>query len=61
LRGTAFGAFSLLSGAALVASGALGGLIWDLWGPATLFWLATAAAILSLATAWKPKTNIDPR
>lgn len=61
LRGTAFGAFSLLSGLALVASGALGGLVWDIWGPATLFWLATAAATLSLATAWKPKTAIDPR
>lgn len=56
LRGTAFGAFSLLSGLALVASGALGGLVWDIWGPSTLFWLATAAATLSLATAWKLKT-----
>lgn len=61
LRGTAFGAFSLLSGLALVASGALGGLVWDIWGPSTLFWLATAAATLSLATAWKPKTGADPR
>ncbi len=61
LRGTAFGAFSLLSGLALVASGALGGLIWDTWGPSTLFWLATAAAALSLATAWKPKTSGDSR
>ncbi len=51
-----FGAFSLLSRLALVASGALGGLVWDIWGPATLFWLATAAAVLSLATAWTPKS-----
>ena len=56
LRGTAFGVFSLLSGLALVASGALGGLVWDIWGPSTLFWLATAAAVLSLGTAWKPGT-----
>ena len=56
LRGTAFGAFSLLSGLALFASGALGGLVWDIWGPSTLFWLATAAATLSLATAWNLKT-----
>lgn len=61
LRGTAFGAFSLLSGLALVAPGALGGLVWDIWGPSTLFWLATAAATLSLATAWKPKPGTDPR
>lgn len=54
LRGTAFGAFSLLSGFALVASGALGGMVWDAWGPSTLFWLATGAATLSLATAWTP-------
>lgn len=54
LRGIAFGVFSLLSGPALVASGALGGLVWDIWGPSTLFWLATAAATLSLATARKP-------
>ncbi len=61
LRGTAFGAFSLLSGFALVASGALGGLVWDLWGPSTLFWLATAAAALSLATAWSPIIADDSR
>lgn len=58
LRGTAFGVFSLLSGLALVASGALGGLVWDVWGPATLFWLATAAATLSLATAWTPPSGL---
>ena len=54
MRGIAFGVFSLLSGPALVASGALGGLVWDIWGPSTQFWLATAAATLSLATARKP-------
>ncbi len=53
LRGTAFGVFSLLSGLALVASGALGGLVWGIWGPATLFWLATLAAVLSLGMAWR--------
>ena len=58
-RGTAFGAFSLLSGLALVASGALGGLVWDLWGPAVLFWLATAAAILSLGMVWNPSAPGD--
>jgi predicted MFS family arabinose efflux permease len=61
LPGTALGVFSLLSGLALVASGALGGLVWDIWGPSTLFWLATAAATLSLATARKPYTRADPR
>jgi predicted MFS family arabinose efflux permease len=55
LRGTAFGVYSLLSGFALVLSGALGGMVWDVWGPSTLFWLATGAAVLSLATAWKPR------
>lgn len=58
LRGTAFGVFSLLSGLALVTSGALGGLVWDIRGPATLFWLATAAAVLSLGMVWKPPTPI---
>ena len=58
LRGTAFGVFSLPYGFAPVTSGALGGLVWDIWGLATLFWLATAAAVLSLRMAWKPPTPI---
>jgi MFS family permease len=51
-RGTAFGAFSLVSGAMLLASSAIAGALWDGFTPAATFWfgalVATLAALLAL-------------
>ena len=50
-RGTAFGMFNLLSGAALLLASALAGWLWDAHGPATTFWAGAAIAVLAtLAT-----------
>jgi MFS family permease len=52
LRGTAFGFFNLVSGAAMLVASVLAGLLWDHWGaPATFhagagFCLVTLAALL---------------
>jgi MFS family permease len=45
LRGTAFGAFNLVSGGALLVASVLAGLLWDRFGPSGTF---AAGAILSL-------------
>ena len=47
-RGTAFGVFSLVSGAGLLAASALAGLLWDTVSPATTF--AAGAVIAVVAT-----------
>lgn len=43
-RGTAFGLFNLLSGAALLLASAIAGWLWDRHGPAAAFWFGAAAA-----------------
>ena len=45
LRGTAFGAFNLVSGVAMLAASVLAGLLWDRFGPTGTF---AAGAIFSL-------------
>lgn len=47
LRGTAYGWFNLVSGVAMLLSGAASGLLWDHWGPAATF---AASAVLALLT-----------
>lgn len=47
-RGTAFGAFNLLSGAGLLVASVLAGWLWDAHGPAATFW---AGAVLASAAA----------
>ena len=47
LRGTAYGWFNLVSGVAMLLSGAASGLLWDHWGPAATF---VASAVLALLT-----------
>ena len=51
LRGTAFGAFNLASGIAMVASSAAAGALWHYVGPAATFWsgalLAAACLVLT--------------
>lgn len=49
LRGTAFGLFSLLSGAALVVASSLAGALWERFGSAAAFECGAAFAGLALA------------
>jgi len=48
LRGTAFGVFNLVSGAALLVASALAGGLWDVFGPAVTFYAGAALT----AAAW---------
>ena len=53
LRGTAFGFFNLLSGAAMLAASVVAGLLWERLGPAWTFGAGavfSALALLGLAT-----------
>ena len=63
LRGTAFGFFNVLSGAALLMSSAIAGWLWDSQGAAFTFYAGAGFALLALAglvLRWrwpKPKSN----
>ena len=48
LRGTAFGAFNLVSGLALFAGSVLAGVLWDAYGPAATFLAGGGFALLTL-------------
>jgi MFS family permease len=65
LRGTAFGAFNLVSGVSMLAASVLAGLLWDRFGPTGTF---TAGAIFSLIAlvglafaGRQPRSESDPR
>jgi MFS family permease len=49
LRGTAFGMFNLVTGAALLAASIVAGALWDAFGPAWTFLAGAAFAALSIA------------
>jgi MFS family permease len=49
LRGTAFGAFNLVSGVAMLAASVIAGLLWDRLGSAFTFYAGAAFAGLTLA------------
>ncbi len=49
LRGTAFGAFNLAIGVAMLVASALAGALWHYVGPAATFWAGAALATASLA------------
>jgi len=54
LRGTAFGVFHLLTGAALLGASLLAGWLWSAYGPAWTFWCGagfTAVALVGLLSA----------
>jgi MFS family permease len=53
LRGTAFGFFNLVSGAAMLLSSGLAGLFWDMLGPASTFWTVAGFCVLSLLSLIK--------
>ena len=48
LRGTAFGAFNLISGVAMLAASALAGLMWDRFGPTGTFATGAIISLISL-------------
>ncbi|HUQ29077.1 MAG TPA: MFS transporter [Usitatibacter sp.] len=60
LRGTAFGAFNLASGAAMVVASALAGALWQFVSPAAPFWagaaLAGISALLAVSTLKSRRT-----
>lgn len=47
-RGTAFGVFNLLSGAALLAASAIAGWLWDRASPAATFWMGAGIAATAM-------------
>jgi MFS family permease len=49
LRGTAFGFFNLVSGAAMLIASVLAGLLWDQLGAAITFYAGAAFSVLALA------------
>ena len=58
LRGTAFGAFNLVSGVALLAASVIAGALWDVIGPDGTFlagalFTAVALAVLPFAHRWR--------
>ena len=48
LRGTAFGAFNLASGVAMLVAGALAGGLWQYLGPSATFWGGAAITLVAL-------------
>jgi MFS family permease len=48
LRGSAFGAFNLVQGLALLLASAVAGVLWTVGGPATTFLAGVAFALLAL-------------
>jgi MFS family permease len=57
-RGTAFGVFSLLSGAALLAASVLAGILWDRVGAPAPFYLgAVFAAVAMAGLLWRSNSN----
>jgi MFS family permease len=48
LRGTAFGAFNLVSGIAMLVASVLAGLLWDRFGPAGTFVAGAGFSLISL-------------
>jgi len=56
LRGTAFGIFNLVSGAALLVASVLAGALWQLLGPAATFYAGAAFTAIAMAglAAYRP-------
>jgi MFS family permease len=58
LRGTAFGAFNLASGIALLAASLIAGALWQFVGPTATFWAGAFIAGISALLAW---STLDSR
>jgi predicted MFS family arabinose efflux permease len=52
MRGTAFGAFSLASGIAMLAASVIAGALWQFAGPGATFWAGALLAGISALLAW---------
>ncbi|HEY4369836.1 MAG TPA: MFS transporter [Steroidobacteraceae bacterium] len=52
LRGTAFGFFNLMGGAALLAASVVAGLLWDRFGASATFLAGGAFCVLALPVIW---------
>jgi MFS family permease len=61
LRGTAFGAFNLASGLALLAASVLAGALWQALGPAATFWAGAMLVLLGLAAFLAAARGTPPR
>ena len=57
LRGTAFGLYSLTTGAAMLAASVIAGLLWTAVGPAAAFTAGAAFAVLSIIGVTLRRTN----
>jgi MFS family permease len=57
LRGTAFGVFNLVGGAAMLVASVLAGWLWDHYGPPATFYAGAAFTVAALAGLWKVLTG----
>jgi MFS family permease len=57
LRGTAFGLYSFITGAALLAASVIAGSLWTAIGPAAVFTAGAAFAVLSIIGVTLRRTN----
>jgi len=58
LRGTAFGAFNLVSGVAALAASVIAGVLWDLAGPSAVFLCGAGFALATLCgLAWMKQSK----
>ncbi|HKB24807.1 MAG TPA: MFS transporter [Methylomirabilota bacterium] len=57
LRGTAFGVFNLVGGAAMLVASVLAGWLWDHYGPPATFYGGAAFTVAALAGLWKALTG----
>jgi MFS family permease len=57
LRGTAFGLYSLITGAAMLAASIIAGSLWTAVGPAATFTAGAAFAVLSIIGVMLRRTN----
>ncbi|TBR72114.1 MAG: MFS transporter [Burkholderiaceae bacterium] len=62
LRGTAYGAFNLASGLAMLVASTLAGVLWEVWGAPSMFYAGALFCLLSLmALSWKPAQGASLR
>ena len=58
LRGSAFGAFNLVCGIALLIASVLAGALWDAYGPALTFYVGAAFTTLAAAGLWLRRRDV---
>jgi len=60
MRGTAYGFFNLVSGAALLLASVLAGMLWDRHGSASTFYAGALFCLITLlGLAWRPAARTD--